>query len=111
MRKKFLLLGFLLAVICISIVLISAKPSIHDFHSFISEEIKNTIQQKIDPELTPVAAELNDYLMASLPLMTSETNLGICSIFSLNMASRKYSFLGIGGRCIPLQSETFQLTK
>ena len=108
MSKKNLLIGFLLALLCISIVLILAKPDIHDFHSFISEEIINSYEQTSDPERNPVDDVFTEFLNTALPLMTSETNLGVCSIFSLNMPSRQYSYLGIGGRYITLQSETFQ---
>ena len=107
MRKKQIIIGFLLALVCIIVGLIIAKPDMNDFHEYISAKILEAMMSDNDPEFKAVSEEFNKLLQSSLPLMTDETSLGVCSIFSLKMPSRSYSYLGIGGRCIPLQSETF----
>lgn len=107
MRKKQIIIGFLLALVCIIVGLIIAKPDMNDFHEYISAKILEAMMSDNDPEFKAVSEEFNKLLQSSLPLMTDETSLGVCSIFSLKMPSRSYSYLGIGGRYIPLQSETF----
>jgi hypothetical protein len=98
----------LASILFLALIVIAffTNPSKEDFQKEVEKRVQEEFDEHLDKPLLAMAAEESKSFATSMATkLTTRDNFGVCSIYTLDLPTGKYRFIGAFKNFIPLQAK------